>query len=146
MPTGERDDGLLRGARLHATTEWVRGSDPDLTELERALLAASDEHDKDEFRELAERAARDKRNNRRLRWAVAGAGVLLVAAIVAGGLAAVRGGEAERGGRERAGRGARGDVARRCSTATARRRRCSRRRRSGDGLTMPGCAPRSGVS
>jgi hypothetical protein len=92
---GRTLDGLLRGARFHATTEWVQRVDPDLTELERALLAASDEHDKDEVRELAARAARDKRNNRRLRWALSGAGVLLVAAIFGGGLAVVRGGEAE---------------------------------------------------
>ncbi len=92
---GRTDDGLLRGARLHATTEWVERAGPDLTAQERALLAASDEHDKDEFRELAERAGRDKRNNRRLQWAITGAGVLLVAAIVGGGLAAVRGVEAE---------------------------------------------------
>ena len=59
------------------------------------FLDASAERERDEVRELAERAARDKRNNRRLRWAVAGAGVLLVAAIFGGGLAAVRGGEAE---------------------------------------------------
>ncbi|MET0735919.1 MAG: BTAD domain-containing putative transcriptional regulator [Microbacterium sp.] len=93
---GRTDDGLLRGARLHATTDWVRQAAPDLTGLEQELLAASDEHDKDEFRELAQRAARDKRNNTRLRWLVAGAGALLVAAIVGGGLAVVRGEDAAR--------------------------------------------------
>ena len=93
--SGRRHEDLLRGARLQAALDWRDHSEPDLTVEESDFLDASAERERDEVRELAERAARDKRNNRRLRWAVAGAGVLLVAAIFGGGLAAVRGGEAE---------------------------------------------------
>ena len=93
--SGRRNEDLLRGARLQAALDWRDKSEPDLTVEERGFLDASAERERDEVRELAERAARDKRNNRRLRWAIAGAGVLLVAAIFGGGLAAVRGGEAE---------------------------------------------------
>ncbi|MFF1634095.1 BTAD domain-containing putative transcriptional regulator [Leifsonia sp. NPDC058248] len=94
--SGRRDDDLLRGARLQAALDWRDGSEPDLTTVEREFLEASAERERDETRELAGRAARDKRNNRRLRWAMAGVGVLLVAAIFGAGLAGVRGGEAER--------------------------------------------------
>ena len=94
--SGRRDEDLLRGARLQAALDWRDGSEPDLTAVERELLDVSAARERDEIRDLAERAARDKRNNRRLRWAVGGAAVLLVAAIVGGGLAVVRGGDAER--------------------------------------------------
>ncbi|MDR7189622.1 DNA-binding SARP family transcriptional activator/energy-coupling factor transporter ATP-binding protein EcfA2 [Microbacterium sp. BE35] len=92
---GRRDEDLLRGARLHAALDWRDEAQPDLTAVERELLDASAEREQDEVRELGERAAREKRSNRRLRWAVGGAGVLLVAAIVGGSLAAIRGGEAQ---------------------------------------------------
>ncbi|WP_285113757.1 BTAD domain-containing putative transcriptional regulator [Leifsonia sp. fls2-241-R2A-40a] len=94
--SGRRNDDLLRGARLQAALDWRDGSEPALTTVEREFLDASAEQERDEIRELAGRAARDKRINRWLRWAMAGAGVLLVAAIFGGGLAAVRGGEAGR--------------------------------------------------
>lgn len=94
--SGRRSDDLLRGARLQAALDWRDGSEPDLTTVEREFLDASAEREQDESRELARRAARDKRINRWLRWAMAGAAVLLLAAIFGGGLAAVRGGEAER--------------------------------------------------
>ena len=92
--SGRRPEDLLRGARLRAALDWRDASHPDLTVVERAFLEASASREQDDVRELAERAARDKRNNRRLRWAVAGAGVLLVAAVIGGTLAAVRGTEA----------------------------------------------------
>ena len=93
--SGRRDEDLLRGARLQAALDWRGEAQPDLTAVERELLDASAEREQDELRELGERAAREKRSNRRLRWAVGGAGVLLVAAIVGGSLAVVRGGEAQ---------------------------------------------------
>ncbi|HKP08038.1 MAG TPA: BTAD domain-containing putative transcriptional regulator [Microbacterium sp.] len=93
--SGRRDEDVLRGARLHAALDWSERSMPDLTAVEREFLDASAERERDEIRELADRAVRDKRNLRRLRWAITGAGVLLVAAIAGGSLAAVRGGEAE---------------------------------------------------
>ncbi|MFB7891406.1 BTAD domain-containing putative transcriptional regulator [Microbacterium sp. NPDC056044] len=93
--SGRREEDLLRGARLQAALDWRDETRPDLTAVERELLDASAEREQDEVRELGERAAREKRNNRRLRWAVGGAGVLLVAAVVGGSLAVVRGGEAQ---------------------------------------------------
>ena len=93
--SGRRDEDLLRGARLQAAMDWRDAARPDLTAVEQEFLDASAGHEQDELRELGERAAREKRNNHRLRWAVGGAGVLLVAAIVGGSLAAVRGGEAQ---------------------------------------------------
>ncbi|WP_243074679.1 BTAD domain-containing putative transcriptional regulator [Microbacterium sp. SS28] len=92
---GDRDDDdLLRGARLHSALTWQEATAPDLTPVERDFLEASDEREQGELRDLQERAGRDRRRNRILRTALAGAGVLLVAAIVAGSFAAVRGQEA----------------------------------------------------
>jgi DNA-binding SARP family transcriptional activator/energy-coupling factor transporter ATP-binding protein EcfA2 len=92
--SGRRSEDLMRGARLQAALDWREDSGPDLTAVEREFLDASAARERDEVRELAERAARDTRNNRHLRWAVAGAGVLLVAAVVGGALAARSSGEA----------------------------------------------------
>ncbi|WP_344094677.1 BTAD domain-containing putative transcriptional regulator [Microbacterium deminutum] len=93
--SGRRDEDLLRGARLQSALDWRDRSEPDLTAVEQGFLDAAAERERGEVRELADRAARDKRNNRRLRWALAGAAVLLVVALAAGGLAAVQGGEAQ---------------------------------------------------
>ncbi|MFH8250271.1 BTAD domain-containing putative transcriptional regulator [Microbacterium sp. B2969] len=88
------DDDLLRGARLHSALTWRDAADPDLTAVERAYLVASDLHSQGVLRELSERAAHEKRRNRVLRGALAVAGLLLVAAVVAGSLAVVRGQDA----------------------------------------------------
>ncbi|BDV30913.1 BTAD domain-containing putative transcriptional regulator [Microbacterium terricola] len=88
---GRPDDGLLRGARLHATMEWRDAASPDLTEAETAYLAASATREQDDVRELELRAAAQRTQNRRLRWALAVAAVLLVVALVSGGVAAVQG-------------------------------------------------------
>jgi WD40 repeat protein/DNA-binding SARP family transcriptional activator len=80
-----RDSGrdpaeLYRGARLAAALDWATEHDPELNELEREFL--------DESRAASERAAeRQRRANRRLRALLAGVGVLLVAAVVAGVIA-----------------------------------------------------------
>lgn len=91
---GRREDDLLRGARLEAALEWAASADPDLTERERAFLEASDARRRAETEAMREQAARDRRQNRRLRWALAGAATLLVASVVASGVAVVRGNEA----------------------------------------------------
>jgi DNA-binding SARP family transcriptional activator len=91
---GRRDEDLLRGARLQAAVEWAEASHPDLTAAERALVDASAAREQTELRALADRAAHEARSNRRLRWTLAGAGMLLVAAVVSGGIAIVRGREA----------------------------------------------------
>jgi WD40 repeat protein/DNA-binding SARP family transcriptional activator len=69
-----------RGARLASALEWAEGHDRELNELERAFLAES--------RAASEREAeRQRRTNRRLRTLLAGVGVLLAAAVVAGVIA-----------------------------------------------------------
>ena len=77
----ERDPAeLYRGARLAAALDWAAEHDPELNELERAFL--------DESRAASEREAeRQRRTNRRLRTLLAGVGVLLAAAVVAGVIA-----------------------------------------------------------
>jgi WD40 repeat protein len=68
---------LYRGARLAAALDWAEEHDPELNELEREFL--------DESRAASEREAeRQRRANRRLRASLAGVGVLLAAAAVAG--------------------------------------------------------------
>ncbi|WES65160.1 BTAD domain-containing putative transcriptional regulator [Microbacter sp. GSS18] len=92
---GGPEEDLLRGGRLHAALEWREDSSPDLTEVEAAFLDAAAERQQNEVRELAARATRERANNRRLRLSLAAAAVLLVAALVATGIAALRGAEAQ---------------------------------------------------
>ncbi|HYF11742.1 MAG TPA: WD40 repeat domain-containing protein, partial [Actinomycetota bacterium] len=94
----ERDPSeLYRGARLSGALDWASMHATDLNELERAFLAQS--------RDASERdAERQRRANRRLRGLLAGTGIFLVVALVAGGLALVQRGrareEADRAERE----------------------------------------------
>jgi WD40 repeat protein/DNA-binding SARP family transcriptional activator len=80
-----RDSGrdpaeLYRGARLASALDWAASHDPELNQLERSFL--------DESRAASERQAeRQRRTNRRLRALLAGVGVLLAAAVVAGVIA-----------------------------------------------------------
>lgn len=92
--SGRRSEDLMRGARLQGALDWRADSEPDLTAVEQEFLDTSSDRERDEVRELADRAARDRRNIRGLRWTIGGACVLLVAALLGGGLAAVRGAEA----------------------------------------------------
>lgn len=91
---GRAEDELLRGARLQAMLEWRVAAQPDLTADESALLAASEARADEELRAEQQRVAAARRQNRRLRWALGGAAVLLVVAIVTGSLAVVRSHEA----------------------------------------------------
>lgn len=78
---GGRDRGdLYRGARLAEAVEWARDRD-DLTEGEREFLAAG--------------RREQQRSTRRLRGVAAGLAVLLVAALVATGIAINARGEAD---------------------------------------------------
>ncbi len=71
---------LYRGARLASALDWASTHDQQLNELERAFL--------DESGAASEREAeRQRRTNRRLRTLLAGVGVLLAAAVVAGVIA-----------------------------------------------------------
>jgi WD40 repeat protein/DNA-binding SARP family transcriptional activator len=77
----ERDPAEhYRGARLAAALDWAAEHDPELNQLEREFL--------DESRVASEREAeRQRRAVRRLRGLLAGVGVLLAAAVVAGVIA-----------------------------------------------------------
>lgn len=86
---GRSDEDLLRGARLHVAQEWRDASDHDLTPAEVAFLDASSAHEASDVKELQTRAARERSRNRSLRLALAGSAVLLVGALVAGGVAVV---------------------------------------------------------
>ena len=71
---------LYRGARLASSLDWAASHHSELNDLERRFL--------DESRSVSEREAeRQRRTNRRLRALLAGVGVLLTAAVVAGAIA-----------------------------------------------------------
>lgn len=91
---GRAEDELMRGARLQATLEWRAATQPDLTADESALLTASEARADAKLHAEQQRVAAAHRQNRRLRWALGGAALLLVAAIVTGSLAVVRSQEA----------------------------------------------------
>ncbi|HET9417656.1 MAG TPA: AAA family ATPase, partial [Candidatus Limnocylindria bacterium] len=83
---GRGEEDLYRGARLAAALEWSTERATELNAVERDFLDAS--------RESAERAeVRQRRTNRILRGLLAGAGVLLLAAVGAGVVAFVQAGE-----------------------------------------------------
>lgn len=92
---GRPDDELLRGGRLQATLDWREASAPDLTTIEADYLEASAARDRSERRLEAERARRDRRQNIRLRGALAAAAALLVGMVVASAFVFVKSGEAE---------------------------------------------------
>jgi WD40 repeat protein/DNA-binding SARP family transcriptional activator len=100
----ERDSGeLYRGARLTGALDWAATHDADLNQLEREFLDASRaaaEHEIADARRRADQEARraqhEARISRRLRAALAGLAVVLVLALVAGGLALTLRGRAER--------------------------------------------------
>ena len=73
---------LYRGARLAAALDWTTGHEPDLNQVEREFVGASRSESE---RELATR----RRQVRRLRGLLVGAGLLLVLAVIAGAIALV---------------------------------------------------------
>jgi WD40 repeat protein len=101
---GGRDPGeLYRGARLTGALDWARNHDADLNALEREYMEASRaaaEQEVADARRRAEQEARRARReawiSRRLRAALAGLAVVLLFALVAGGLALDLRGRAER--------------------------------------------------
>ena len=84
---GREDAALWRGTRLAGALELVAARPGEVTSVERAFVDAARERAEAEQREVAERAARTARQNRRLRALLVGAAVLLVVALVAGLLA-----------------------------------------------------------
>jgi WD40 repeat protein len=92
-----RDPGeLYRGARLTAALDWARDHHADLNQLEREFLEASRAAAEQEMADARRRAEREARTSRRLRALLAGLAVVLVLALVAGGLALSLRGRAER--------------------------------------------------
>jgi DNA-binding SARP family transcriptional activator/WD40 repeat protein len=80
---GRDPAGLYRGARLDGALEWSATHAEDLNQLEHTFLGASREAHDAELR-------RARRTARRLRRLTAGLMVLLVVAVLAGGLALVQ--------------------------------------------------------
>ncbi len=78
--SGREPGELYRGARLASALDWAASHDPELNQLEHSFL--------DESRAASERDAERQRHAvRRLRTLLAGVGVLLAAAVVAGVIA-----------------------------------------------------------
>jgi len=93
---GGRDPGeLYRGARLTGALDWAREHDADLNQLEREFLDASRAAAEREVADARRRAEREARTSQRLRGLLAGLAVVLVLALVAGGLALSLRGRAE---------------------------------------------------
>ena len=81
---GRADSELYRGARLSRALEWRSRGAPTLTETEAAFLDAAEQAEQSERRDAEVRARAQARLIRRQRGLLAGAVVLLVAALVAG--------------------------------------------------------------
>jgi DNA-binding SARP family transcriptional activator/WD40 repeat protein len=84
---GREPSGLWTGARLASGLDVARVRPDELTPVEREFLEAGRQALDAEQRLAEERAAATSRQNRRLRRLVAGVGVMLVVALVAGLLA-----------------------------------------------------------
>lgn len=93
---GRPDSELYRGVRLTRALDWQSHTESALTETESVFLAASRSASDAEERSAAERAQAQSRLIHRLRLVLAGAAVLLVLALVAGGIAAVQSNRAGR--------------------------------------------------
>lgn len=81
---GRPESELYRGTRLARAVEWRHRAQPDLNDNEAGFLSASAALAESEVRVAEARVARERRVNRRLRGALAAAGVLLVMTMVAG--------------------------------------------------------------
>jgi WD40 repeat protein/class 3 adenylate cyclase len=87
--SGREPSELYRGPRLAATADWAAPRTAEMNALESEFL--------DESKRQGElEAERQRRQNRRLRFALVGAGFLLAAAVVAGVLALIQRGQARR--------------------------------------------------
>jgi DNA-binding SARP family transcriptional activator/WD40 repeat protein len=84
---GRPDSELYRGMRLGRTLEWRDSVRPDLGDTEAAFLDASVALSQAEERAALTRVAQERRSRRRLRGALAGVGLFLLVAMVAGALA-----------------------------------------------------------
>jgi RecA/RadA recombinase len=87
--SGNDSAELYRGARLAAALDWAAEHEAELNELERRFLAESQAASEAESRRI-------RRTNRRLRLLLVGAGVFLVLALAAGGIAVLQSVDAQR--------------------------------------------------
>ena len=97
---GRPDSELYRGIRLAQTVEWRDRPGTTLTPTERDFLEASQRLVAAEEQSAVERAKTQARLIKRLRMVLAGAAVLLVLALIAGGIAAVQSNRAGRNAAE----------------------------------------------
>lgn len=116
---GRPDSELYRGIRLARALEWRAGKDTALTEVERQFLEASSRHAEAKQQSIVERARAQARLIHRQRIVLAGAVVLLVLALVAGGIAAV---QSNRAGRKAAEARAAAETARQAAVSADARR------------------------
>jgi DNA-binding SARP family transcriptional activator/WD40 repeat protein len=98
---GRPDSELYRGTRLIRTLEWRDRAEPDLDDTETAFLDASVALSSSEQQATETRIARDRTSRRRLRGALAGVGVFLALALVAGIVAIRNANQAEHDRRDR---------------------------------------------
>jgi DNA-binding SARP family transcriptional activator/class 3 adenylate cyclase/WD40 repeat protein len=100
---GHDPSELYRGTRLGAAADWAAGHDDELSHTERSFLDASRIQAERELADARRQAAERAHANRRLRTLLAGVGVLLVGAVLAGLLAVRESGQAnEQAGAARA--------------------------------------------
>jgi DNA-binding SARP family transcriptional activator/outer membrane protein assembly factor BamB len=81
---GRPPSELYRGTRLRLALEQTRDAAADLTVLDREFLAAAHEQDRSDLEAAEERAARERRSNRRLRVLLGSTAGLLVLSFLAG--------------------------------------------------------------
>ena len=84
---GRDDSELYRGLRLESSLEWSSTQPETVSPLEHEFLEASTRVRTAEITAEREQSERDRRTNRRLRGLLAGVGLLLVVALIAGALA-----------------------------------------------------------
>jgi serine/threonine protein kinase/WD40 repeat protein/DNA-binding winged helix-turn-helix (wHTH) protein len=83
-----RDHGdLYRGLRLQSALEWTDTQPDALSPMEREFVTASEDARQAEVEAERDQAERERRSYKRLRGLLVGVGLLLVIALVAGGLA-----------------------------------------------------------
>lgn len=92
---GRPESELYRGMRLARALDWRARARPDLTATEREFLEAGAMLADREEQTALQQAREQARINRRLRGFLAGAGFLLVTALVAGTLAVVQANRAD---------------------------------------------------
>lgn len=93
---GRDPTDLWRGPRLAAAAEFAATHPIEVTDVERAFVAAAQERLDAERRTAEERAATATRQNRRLKVLIGGLAMFLALAVATGTLAVLAGGRAER--------------------------------------------------